>query len=169
MAAVAGWLWAIAAQAQVVDRLAAVVGGATVVTTSDVEIEASLASLDPAELPFWRHGDPEERLVDAALVRLAAADVSLYQPTPDAVRARVAAIRASFATAADGDAWIARWGLDDAALAVLVRRRMVVERYLLRNLTVSPTNETAWLAEMHDLVSQLESRIPVRRVAPGTP
>jgi len=168
LAALAGLLWVVAARAQVVDRLAAVVGGETVVTTSDVELEASLALLDRSELPFWRHGDPEERLVDAALLRFAAADVALYQPPPDAVRARVTAIRESFANGADRDAWAVRWGLDDAALAVVVRRRMVVDRYLLRNLTTSPADEEAWLAEAHRMVSQLESRIQVRRI-PAAP
>jgi hypothetical protein len=165
----AWWLWAVAAHAQVVDRLVAVVGGATVVTASDVELEVALAPLDASELPFWRHGDAAERLVDAALLRTAAADIALYQPTADAIRARTDAIHARFASDADWTRFRNRWGLDDAALAVVVRRRMVVERFLQRNLKADPAAEEAWLGEAHALLAGLEGRIPVRRITGESP
>jgi hypothetical protein len=156
------------AMAQVVDRVVAVVGdrGDQLVTASDIALEEALAPLDSTELPFWnqRHGDALERLEDAAMVRVAASDVALYQPAPDAVRQRVAAIRDRFPNEAAWQAWLDRWGLDEDGLAAVLKRRMVVEKFLLRNLSRSPLDEAAWLAEMHEQLAALETRIPIRRI-----
>ncbi len=169
-----GWL-ALAAQAQVndepqvADRLVAVVGGSTVVTSFDIALEQAIAQRDRSVLPFWDHADVAEVLIDAALLRIASADVVLYEPSPEDIRARADAFRSTFATPAEWTDFSTRWGLDDATLGVLARRRLVVERFLQRNLKSAPADREAWLAETHALVAALESRIPVRRITPSSP
>lgn len=162
--------WGILARAEIVDRVIAVVGteGEQVVTASDVALEGALAPLDRGPTPFWVgvHDDASERLIEAAVVRAAAADVALYQPSPDEVTARVQAFLERVGDAAARQAFQARWGLDDAGLAVAIRRRMVVERYLTRNLPTPPTDAEAWLAEVHDALEALALRVPVRRIEP---
>ncbi len=162
------WLVAVGlAAAAPVDRVIAVVGDQSqeVVTASDLALEAALPPGTEAA-PFWRadHGDALERLVDATLIRIAAADVALYQPPPDAVRARAEEVRASFPSDAAWQAFLDRWGLDAVELAAVLRRRMVVERFLARNLKADPADADAWLGEMHATLAALALRIPVRMV-----
>ncbi len=165
---VACWLLAAGlAAAAPVDRVIAVIGDQSqeVVTASDVALEAALPPGTEAA-PFWNpaHGDALERLVDATLIRIAAADVGLYQPPQDAVRARVEEVHASFPSDAAWQAFLDRWGLDEAELGAVLRRRLVVERFLARNLKADPADTDAWLAEMHTTLAALALRIPVRMV-----
>jgi len=162
--------WGLLAHAEIVDRVIAVVGteGEQVVTASDVALEGALTPLDHGPTPFWVgvHDDASERLIEAAVVRAAAADVALYQPSPEDVAARVQAFRGRIGDPAALVAFQTRWGLDDAGLAVALRRRMVVERYLTRNLPTPPEDAEAWLAEVHDALEALSLRVPVRRIEP---
>lgn len=153
------------AHAELVDRVVVVVGD-TPVLQSEVELEAVLEALDRSPLPYWTSlgAGPTERLVDAVIVRLVAGDVKLYEPAPDAVAARLEAIRATFAGA---DAWasfLAARGLDEARLAAILRRRMVVEKYLLRTLQASPDDRDAWTAQCAAHLAQLRPRVRIREV-----
>jgi hypothetical protein len=153
------------ALAGVVDRVVMVVED-ELVLESDIRLEAVLTSLDDAPLPFWRrdHDDPERRLEEAALIRALAAGVLLYQPQDSEVADRVARVRARLGS---DEAWVAfrsLWGLDEAAVTGLVRRRMIVERYLLRNLPEDPENTERWLAACHALLDEVRPRYRIRRV-----
>ena len=151
------------ARAGVVDRVVVVVDE-EIILASDVRIERMLTGLDQAPLPFWSlgHATGEERLIMAALVRALAAGVTLYDPAPGAVAARVGAIRARL-----GPSW-SDWqkltGLDDEAVVQLVRRRMIVEAYLQRNVLEDPSDEARWLASCHELLDQVRGRFSVRMV-----
>jgi hypothetical protein len=158
------------ARAEVVDRVVVVVHD-TPILQSEVELEAVLEGIDVSPVPFWTAvgTGPADRLVDAAIIRAIAADVALYQPTREQVAERLDAVRAAFA---DGSAWgsfLATNGLDEARLSAILKRRMVVERYLLRTLQATPDDQPAWVAECLAHLGQLRPRVRVRVVEPGQP
>lgn len=160
------WL-AIPAHAETVDRIVVVVED-QIVLASDIELDLELSEIDPSPLPFWsrpRHR-PEHRAVEAALIRHLAADTPFYQPEDRAVRARREALRARFA---DREAWLGflgRWGLDEASLSAVLRRRMIVERYLSRNIAVDPADEPAWWKACLTLLAEAEDRVDIREIEP---
>jgi len=159
------WLFAhlLVCQASVVDRVVAVVADQVVLAT-DLSLGADLAPIDPSPLPFWRSGVDEEREIDAAILRVAAGDISLYQPSPDAVRLRLERLRARFADRAEWTRFLNRWGLEESTMLAVLSRRMVVESYLRRNIQADPANIDAWRAEYKALMTELRPRIRVRRV-----
>ncbi|MEZ4236510.1 MAG: hypothetical protein R3F59_10195 [Myxococcota bacterium] len=175
--------WGAPARAEVVDRLVAVVG-AEPLLASQVAVDRALAPIDPAPVPFWTLAPAPgaagvdadtQRAIDAVVLRQTAADVALYQPTREQVVARIEALRATFG---DDDRAQDRWegflaarGLDEARLDSVMRRRMVTERFLLRNLVAAPT-DPAWPDACREAVAALRERMRIRIVpepAPGAP
>lgn len=159
-------LWALA-HAEVVDRILHVVGD-RVITTSDLVFEAELAAHDPSPVPPLR--DPEypteERLVDMAVLRALAGDIALYEPTPAELRARGERVAASWDRPEDQEAFLVRWGLDEERLLGLLYSRMVVERYVVRNLALPaqdrPQDLADWRAVYQPWMAALRARVPVR-------
>ncbi|MCB9675439.1 MAG: hypothetical protein H6737_10010 [Alphaproteobacteria bacterium] len=154
---------AVVAPASVVDRVVAVVGD-QVVLTSDVSLDRDLSGHDPSPLPFWERGEPEQRQIDAAILRAAAGDIALYQPTDESARARLERLRATFEDRADWVRFLEGWGLDEGSMLAVLKRRMVVEAYLKRNLQSAPSDTAAWNAECAKLLADLAPRVRVRRV-----
>ncbi|MEZ4320222.1 MAG: hypothetical protein R3F61_22275 [Myxococcota bacterium] len=159
------WLLAtcIVAPASVVDRVVAVVGD-QVVLSSDIALDRDLAPRDPAPVPFWRRRGAERRQVDAAILRAAAGDVALYQPSDEAARVRLERLRATFEDRAGWVAFLDGWGLDETSMMAVLRRRMVVEAYLQRNLQSPASDPEAWNAECTKLLADLAPRVRVRWV-----
>jgi len=147
-----------------VDRVVASVDR-DLVLASEIVLGRELAALDPGPLPFWsRSIDPTEQRIDATLIRAAASDIGLYQPGATEVQERLETVRAAFV---DRNAWqtfLARHGFDELALQEELRRRMVVERFLARNLTNDPAERTAWFASAEALISSLRPRYRIRRI-----
>ena len=160
------------AEASVVDRVVAVVD-TQVVLASDIELGSELSRIDPSPVPYWTRGPAvggaEQRQIDAAILRAAAGDVALYEPEQDAIRARMEALRGRFESRADWTAFLARWGLDESTMAGVLKRRMVVEAYLQRNLQSSPSAAPTWNAECTALLEELRPRVRVRRVPAPAP
>jgi hypothetical protein len=163
----AAWLLASPAYAEVVDRVVASVGE-QLVTESEVRLEAVISALDPSPSPFWdrERRPPVDRLVDAAVIRELAGDVSLYQPSDEALALRVDAIRALFPDRSAWDRFLESWGLDEDALRGIVRRRMLVERYLARNVPVPTTDADAWWRGYDAFVTPLRARYRIRMIPP---
>lgn len=159
------WLLLLPARAGVVDRVVAVVGD-QVVLASEIRLEDELAHLDASPLPFWDpdRGTALERLLDAAAIRRSASALDLYEPPDEAVRDRLEALRGRFASRADWEEFLARWGLDEPGLLAVLRRRMIVERYLLRNLQLRPDEREAWLQAAEQLLMRLRARYEVRPI-----
>lgn len=157
-------------RAEVVDRVVTVVED-DIVLASEVELEAVLAILDPSPIPFWeeRERDPHARLVDAAVVRHLAGDLAIYQPTPQEVHARVEAIRAHFPDRAAWTLFLAAWSIDESALRLLMRRRMLVERYLTRTLSEDPADRSTWIAACDHFLGEARRSLRIREVAPIAP
>ncbi|MBT3221248.1 MAG: hypothetical protein HN348_19370 [Proteobacteria bacterium] len=159
--------WSTVASALVVDRIEVVVDD-QLVMTSEVQLEEVLATLDAAQSPFWapNHKDALERLVDAAVIRQVSGDLKLYVPADEQVRQRVEDIRQQFANRGAWSDFLQRWGLDEVMLRTTIRRRMVVERYLARNVQSNPLQRNVWLADCDTLLLQLRERLRIRRPPP---
>lgn len=149
------------ARGSVVDRVVAV-AGSEVVLASDIALDVELSAVDPSPSPFWSR-PVERRQIEAAILRTAAGDIALYQPSDDAVRARLGALRTAVVEREPWAVFLGRWGLDDAALAAVIRRRLLVEAYLARNVQVPPGDPT-WQWATDALVGQLAGRVRVREV-----
>lgn len=160
-------LWLGLARAEVVDRILHVVGD-RIVTSSDLAFEADLDPHDQSPVPALDAPDYalEERLVDFAILRDLAGDVAIYAPSPAEVRARWERVRASWPTRDEHDAFLARWGLDDERLMGQLYSRMVVERYVLRNLAPArgegAMDEAAWSALYRPWIARLREQATIR-------
>jgi hypothetical protein len=163
-------LHAAPARAEVVDRVLYVVED-QVVLLSDVQIDQAIGPLDASPSPFWTRPGvaPEQRVVDAAIIRELAGDVSLYQPSDAAVRERLEAIRLQFPDAAAWSTFLAGRGLEEESLAALLRRRMVSERYLARTLRADPADTRAFQAACDALLEEARPRVRIRYVEPTSP
>ncbi len=147
-----------------VDRVVATVDR-DLVLASEIVLGRELAALDPGPLPFWsRSVDPTEQRIDATLIRTAASDIALYQPTSNEVANRLETVRAAFVDRHAWESFLGRHGLDELTLSEELKRRMVVERFLARNLTVDPTDRRAWFAAVEGLVEGLRPRYRIRRI-----
>jgi hypothetical protein len=151
------------ASATVVDRVVVVVDE-ELVMLSEVQLEEALSTLDVTNSPFWsaNHNTAVDRLIDAAVVRQVAGEVRLYEPPEKSVRNRVELIRRRFGGRLPWLEFLERWGLDEAQLRIIVRRRMVVERFLDRNLSVSTDEQQAWLTASDEFMKQLRLRLRIR-------
>lgn len=166
------WFFAQIALAQpvVVDRIVADVAG-ELVLFSDVAREAQLADVAPGSTPFWDPGwrTPEDRLIDAAIVRTIAADVRLYQPSRKEVRERLEALRARFVDRARWRNFLGSISVDEPRLEVILRRRLVVDRYLIRNLLADPSDAKAFQRAASQHLEGLRKVARVRRIPPADP
>lgn len=154
-------------RAETVDRVLWVVES-QLVLASDVHLDRVLTSLDASPSAFWDlpRERADQRAVQAAMIRGLAGDVALYEPSEEEVRARVEAIRMRFRDRTAWQSFLAGWGLDEDSLATALRRRMVVERYLARNINADPSDTEAWAAAVHELLGEVRDRLRIREVAP---
>ena len=155
---------------ETIDRIVAVVEE-EVVLWSEVQLEAELAKYAPASSPFWStdRTDPASRLIEAAILRQLASDVALYEPPEDQVREQAEAVRMQFPDRPTWLAFLATYGLDEVSLRTRIRRRLVVDRYLSRNLDVPTDDPQRWLIAFEPLMEQVRTRSRVRVVEPQQP
>lgn len=161
------WILAVA-RAEVLDRVVAVVEGQPVLA-SDVAIGVELAQLDPSSKLPAPEGDLTLWAIDTVAIRVLAESVKLYAPTDRDVLERIDAVRATFA---DREAWarfLARHGLDEERIVPMMRRQLVVERFLLRNIQADPADRAAWDAEVEGLLAVLRERVRSRVVPASRP
>ncbi|MCB9779007.1 MAG: hypothetical protein H6742_10620 [Alphaproteobacteria bacterium] len=157
------------------DRAVAVVGD-RVVTASEVELSWALAQADPGPVaPLRPRGtDPLEWWLELVILRELAQDISVYQPDQAAVRERVGRLRDAFEDPAELRALQERLGVSDDELAGWVYSRLVVERFVHRNIGLASeaggddedtylVRYAAWLASAREGVAL--RRIPLHRDA----
>jgi len=146
------------------DRVIAVVDG-ELVLSSEVDLVAAVTEQDPSASRFWTRPvrNNAQRATDAAIVRASAGDVSLYAPTAAEVRERSTAIRRSFDSAIEADAWLAAWGLQGERLDEQVIGRLVVEKFLARTLPVAES-DPGWDTAVDALLDELRDARRIRRI-----
>lgn len=157
------------ARAEVVDHLLSVVGE-SLVTQSDLEFEQSFAPRDRSPVPAFE--DPGAnlllRLEDYRRLRALAADLVVFRPDAAQVDARLRAFQDAFADEADYQLFLTRWGLDERGLREQIYARLVVERYVERNLGLPEPGEdpTAWIARYEAWMEPRRAANPALRLGP---
>jgi hypothetical protein len=152
--------------AEPLDRILVVVGE-RIVTVTDLRREVWMAGLDAAEpgLLGLARPDPLERAVDAAILRGMAGDVRVYQPTPEAVAARLERLRSAVPDPAEWAVQLRSVGLDEDRLAGWVYSRLVVERYLGRAMgAVETADAAAVVARARTILDEQRTRVVIRVV-----
>jgi hypothetical protein len=151
-----------------VDRVWAVVGD-RVITESELRLEQALAAVDPSPVPPLeaRRADPERFLIELAIVRALAGSTAVYQPEPARVRERMEAVRAAHPTPAAWAAFLKEHGLNEDALRATLYSRMVVERYVQRNLGLAARAEAGadWDARYAAWIDAQRARVLIREIA----
>jgi hypothetical protein len=149
--------------AVVIDRMVLVIGD-RIITESEIRLEGALR----ARIPWWGPPRPpgadlQQVVADVALVRIFAGDTSLYSPSDEAVRARAEQLREAWG---DPEAWqalLSENGLDEARLLALIRGRLIVERYIQRNLSLAARSEGRTVDELYvEWIPAQRGRAPVR-------
>lgn len=162
------WLGLQLAAAVPLDRVEVVVD-TQLVLSSDIALDLVLQELDQPRGPFWSRPptDPKQRLADAALLRQRAGDLAIYQPSPDDVQARLdQLVLEHFATRGAWEAFLTSHAIGADDVRVMLRRRMVVERYLARNLRVSAQDGEDWWRACEALLADERTRARIRTVPP---
>jgi hypothetical protein len=162
------WLVPVAAHAEVVDRVVAVVGDRPLLA-SEIAIQAELARRDPSSRLPPPPDDPTAWAIDNARIRGVAEHVDLYDPSAEEVRTRIDGLSDTFPDRGAWTAFLTRLGLDEPRLEQMVRRQLVVERYLLRNLQADPGDPEAWAAAVESFLGPLRDRVQVRLVPASAP
>lgn len=153
-----------------VDRAIAVVGE-RVVTASEVDVALVLASRDSSPLAVV---DPTparlgEWWIEQVLLRQLAGDISVYQPQPGEVRERLERLVAAFDATELADLEL-RLGVDRDAMSAWVFSRLVVERFVQRNvgLAAEAAGEDAAATQLRyqSWLDDLRAGVALRRIAP---
>ena len=148
------------------DRILVVVGD-RIVTVTDLRREVWFGGLGAEETSLLdlARPDPLERAVDAAILRGMAGDVRVYQPTAEAVAARVARARAAVPDPADWAQQLQAVGLDEDRLAGWIYSRLVVERFLGRAMgAVDTADAAAVLGRARAILDEQRTRVVIRVV-----
>ncbi len=150
----------------VIDRVAVVVDG-QVITASDLRLSIAIDGRDPSPLPMLKGPahDPLQRLIDRTILRSLAGKVPVYQPDDADVRSRVDALRSTWDSLSEFRSFLLVHGLDEDRLHRRMTDRMVVERYIRRNLTPpAPSKEAPSLAQYTDWMAGLRAGVRIRKV-----
>lgn len=150
------------------DRVLFVVGE-RIVTESDVAFETFFDTFDQSPVPALEDDQRpvNERLLDIAVVRQLAGDISVFQPSAAEVRTRADAALAYWPRADDGLAALRTWGLDEPAFLGFVYSRLVVERCIRRSVPlpsepVTPEALAAWNTRYGAWIAEVRARTEVR-------
>ena len=154
-----------------VDRAVALVDNA-VVTASDLRVHLALSSADESFVPILQP-NPDTTLEDAihaTIIQTMAGKISVYQPNPAQVRARVNAYRARWLVDEDWTKHLLILGLNEKSILRAFERRLIVERVVSRTLgTPDPEDSTQWSDQFRRWIDRERQSVRVRIVAPTAP
>jgi hypothetical protein len=159
-----GCLGGVAARAEILDRVLAVVAG-RLIMQSDVT-----AARDLRLVPVEGRGDPIRdaltRLIDRELVLVEVDRYAPPEPSAEAVNADVQRVRARFASQADLDAALARSGLDEQHLRETLRQDLRMRAYLDQRFAGAGDRRQAlvdeWMAGLRRRGDVMDLYLPAR-------
>jgi hypothetical protein len=148
-----------------VDRIVAVVGN-RLVLASDVAIENEMAARNVYTLQALaeRRKDAGRWLVDMAIVRALAGDVRVYEPTRQDVSDALERFVATFEDAASYRRFLEQFGLTQERLQSLLTTRLVVERYIQRNVGLGLSDEEL-AARYEEWIAERRQQVAIRNIA----
>ena len=155
----------VSAAAEIIDRVLAVVSG-DLITLSDVTAARDLGLQSADAAP-----DPTRAILSKLIDReLVLAEVERYgppEPTPEAIDAEVAKVRARFAAAAAYTDALARSGIDEAHLRETLRQDLRIRAYEDQRFATAGERRQAmideWIASLRRRASVLDLYSDVRR------
>jgi hypothetical protein len=152
-----------AAEARLLDRVVAVVapggsaGRGTVVTLSELRIEARVALIRAGGLTAATEEIPPDTLaatlqqvIAEHLLQAEAEELAVVHVEPADERAALQAFQAHFPTPEDYRAFLDRWELEGADVLRILRRGLVVERYLASRARLAVSVSEAELRRAYD-------------------
>ncbi len=148
-----------------VDRIVSVVGE-RLVLSSEVALEREIAARNVYTLPSLaeRRKDAPRWLVDMAIVRALAGDVRVYEPTREEVADALERFASTFADAATYRRFLDGIGVSQERLQSLLTTRLVVERYIQRNIGLGvPDEELA--ARYEEWIGERRQQVSIREIA----
>jgi len=111
-----------------------------------------------------RRKDVSRWLVDMAIVRALAGDVRVYEPTRQDVADALERFAESFGDAATYRQFLERSGLSQERLQSLLTTRLIVERYIQRNVGLGLAD--AELAARFDVwIAERRQQVAIREIA----
>jgi hypothetical protein len=148
-----------------VDRIVAVVGD-RLALASDVAIENEIAARNVYTVAALaeRRKDAARWLVDMAIVRALAGDVRVYEPTRQEVAEALERFVSTFDDAASYRQLLDRFGLSQERLQSLLTTRLVVERYIQRNVGLGLTDEEL-AARYDEWIAERRQQVAIREIA----
>jgi len=151
----------------IIDRVVVVVGP-RVITASELRLSIAMDAHDssPIEVLRGHTADPQERLVNRRILRSLAGEVRVYQPAEVDVRARLDKLKTSWVQLSDYRIFLLRNGLDEERLLRELAERMVVERYIRRNLAGQGDAQPT-MAQYRKWMAQYRADVRIRKVAPS--
>ena len=156
--------------AEPVDRAVALVDNA-VVTASDLRLHASLGAGDKSFVPIL-NTNPDRILEDAilaAIIQSIAGRVSVYQPNPAQVRARLNDYRSRWTSDEEWKTHLLAHGLTPKSIFRAFQRRLVIERVVSRAIGVpQPDGQEQWNAKFEEWINRERQGVRVRMVPSST-
>lgn len=156
-----------APQTAIADRAVALVDN-EIVTASDMKLHLSLGARDESFVPILG-ANPETLLDDAisaTLIRSIGGRISVYQPNPAQVRARLARYRDQWPSVDVWENHLLSLGLDPQRLYRAIERRLVIERVVSRVVGQPGEDLELWTRRFNSWLEQERARVRVRKVAP---
>ena len=155
-----------APQTALADRAVALVDN-EIVTSSDLKLHLSLGAHDDSFVPILR-ANPETLLDDAiaaTLIRSIGGRISVYQPNPAQVRARLATYRDKWPSVDVWETHLLTLGLNPQRLYRAIERRLVIERVVSRVVGQPEDDIDLWTSRFNTWLQQERARVRVRKVA----
>lgn len=151
-----------------IDRAVAVVG-IRVITRSELEVARWLENREPSPVAAVRFDPdrPTEWWIEQVMLRELAGDISVYQPDPAAVRERAERLLAELDPEDLATRGLAL-GVNRESIVAWVQGRMVVERFVARNLGLGtellPEAERGLAPSYSEWLDELRDQVAIRRI-----
>ena len=151
---------------QIIDRIMVVVDQ-RVITASDLELSMALDAREDVQVVGLSGptDDAMARLINRRVLFAQAGSVGVYQPTEAETRSRMARLKSQWPALSEAQQFMQRHGLDDAQLMRTLSERMVVERYIRRNLP-GKNDQGPTAAEFQAWMTQQRRGVRIRRANP---
>jgi hypothetical protein len=156
-------LAAVAAPAEPIDRVLAVVGGQIITLTDvtaarDLGLETADGAADPIRAVL-------SKLIDRELVLTEVERYAPPEPTGDAVERELARVRVRFASQQELEETLARSGIDESHLRETLRQNLRIRAYVEQRFAASDRREqlvTDWVAGLRRRAEVTDLYLPVR-------
>jgi hypothetical protein len=151
--------------ATTIDGVRSVVNNENIIS-SEITIEEVIHQTDNEQELVWFHNEngAYARLVMAAMIRTKAETLEFYIPTKEVVAARAEQLRTDLGDSIYQQFLIANGLTNPENLLSVLRKRIIVERFVARNIAAPTTNADQWHHELEMLLIELRTTVRVRAV-----